>query len=250
MAANVASAGGGGEAQRGVKWKDKPPHRGAVPTGLKLHTCEKRRSSLGFGGDFGLQRNLGDFGLQTGLTRRSTSLVAARSDSTARLMALTIRGKELAWRERLFLILEEPTSSVPAKVVSIVLRLALIASATVAAVESVDSVTDSTGSWPWVATSIACNALFVVEAIARVTCYVPFRDFVRDPFIWLDVLTVVPFLWALATYLPRQGTAPEKAQRVIEAFAQLRLIKLCRYYEGVRPPDLNPHPCLCRALDL
>ena len=66
-------------------------------------------------------------------------------------------------------------------------------------------------------------------------CYQPSpRHSASDPFIWLDVLTVIPFLVALGTYLPSgvAASSSTKAQRVFEAFAQFRLIKLCRYYEG------------------
>ena len=159
-----------------------------------------------------------------------------RSRSGAALMARLdrLRGP-ISCRERCFLVLEEPVSSHTARVVSAVVRLVVLTSAIAVTTESIEDVTERTGRMPWLIISDACNALFVCEAVCRVVCYVPMRRAISDTFLWIDVLTVLPFLvrcCAFPSLLPDSSAAAPPWLRVLESFAQVRLLKLCRYYEG------------------
>jgi hypothetical protein len=78
------------------------------------------------------------------------------------------------------------------------------------------------------------QTFFILEAVARIICYAPSpRDAAFDLFVWLDALTVVPRLLSLPTYVIKgELEASYQWQRVLEACAHLRLLKLCRYYES------------------
>lgn len=159
-----------------------------------------------------------------------------RSAAAANLIAKRIRGHgfELSRRERLFLLLEEPSSSAHAHAFSMLVRVATLLATMSDVLESIPWVVARTGHAPWLAANVTFFSLFIVEACARVTCYVPFKRVHRDPFIWLDILTVIPFLCRLLT-AAALGTDISEASwglHVFEAFGSIRLLKLCRYDEG------------------
>jgi len=58
------------------------------------------------------------------------------------------------------------------------------------------------------------------------------RRALLDGFIWLELITIVPFVVRLATHGGDVTPVLPKAQRVLESLSSLRLLKLCRYYEG------------------
>lgn len=159
-----------------------------------------------------------------------------RSATGAALIARRIQGYKLSPRERLFLILEEPASGSMAKIFSLVLRFVTLLAISCDIVQSIPKVVEQTGRDMWTIADCTFFAIFTVEAFARVTCYVPLRRCLRDPFIWLDTLTVVPFLFRLLTAVGRGGvidlTTTSQPQRVFEAFGSLRLLKISRYDEG------------------
>ena len=154
-----------------------------------------------------------------------------RSATAASLLARRIRHQKLTLRETVFLLVEEPESSLGALFFSILVRTTTLLATAAATFESLEAVNGHIGSLPFLVIAYACNAFFLLEAVMRVGCYMPFRDLFRDPFIYLDVLTVVPFLVRLATH----GTSLARiaqGQKVLEACGSIRMLKLCRYYEG------------------
>ena len=209
-----------------------------------------------------------------------------RSASAAAAIAKRLKHEKLGWRERAFLILEEPSSSTTAQILSIAVRLATLLAMLSSILESIPDFVDRTGRQPFLAanvrkgsarstahptprSSLASNAatkipshylimpaiwtqfdlllqihvrqvvfflLFTVEAFIRVVAYIPFHMCYRDPFIWLDILTVVPFLIRLLSTAfrgdPLITDNLSQGQRVLEALGSIRLLKLCRYDEG------------------
>ena len=63
----------------------------------------------------------------------------------------------------------------------------------VSALESVNELTTVSGPWPFLITEILLSLFFTVEAVVRVSSYIPFRKARSNIFIWLDVLTILPF---------------------------------------------------------
>ena len=83
------------------------------------------------------------------------------------------------------------------------------------------------------------NVVFSFEAGLRFVSYYPLSSGGRDPILYLDVLTVLPF-WLRLLVHPSSMTPDGYLDvsrrgmtiRVLEAFSSLRLLKLCRYYDG------------------
>lgn len=165
-------------------------------------------------------------------SRRSVVLDAARmfprtgalprSATAASLIARRIRGDKLTMRETLFLVLEEPASGSAATIVSYIVRLATLLATASSVLESIPSLIDSTGNEPWLLANAVFFSLFTLEACARVACYVPFEGVLADAFIWLDILTVVPFLVRLVVTAAAGGSLLDvpQSQRCACAHAQ------------------------------
>ena len=160
----------------------------------------------------------------------TSSGVQPRTTMGSQLIAHRIRQTHrLTLRERAFLILEEPTSSLVARLVSLVVTLATLVATTAATLETcrdgeLGEVWKQGGDDLFAAIRTASGIFFLTEAIVRVVCYIPLHRAILDPFIWLDCLTPLPFVISLAL-----GT---RALPIAEAWGSLRLLKLCRYYEG------------------
>ena len=157
----------------------------------------------------------------------SSTNVNPRTIMAAQLIAQRIRGqKPLTLRERLFLILDEPSSSALAHFVSLSVTSVTLVATFVNTVETVRDPHSILGvvaqALPFDVIRNVTGTFFVTEALLRVSCYIPFNRVFLDPFIWLDCLTPLPFLFGLFF-----GRLP-----VLEAWGSIRLLKLCRYYEG------------------
>ena len=163
----------------------------------------------------------------------------AHSHDSARLLVARLKGKELSMRQRAFLLLYEPQSSALAAWVGLLVWTTLLASSMCACFETVDNITAGTGVAPWLNLRVTFNAFFTVEVMVRAVCYVPISDAWRDPFQWIAFAAVVPF-WVRVIGYPNSLTAEAylderalpDAVRLCEALSSLRLVNLCRYYEG------------------
>ena len=125
----------------------------------------------------------------------------SHSAAAASLIGLKLRGERLSLRQRTFLVLEEPTSGLAAYALSLLIRSITLLSAAATTMESIPALTERTGAAPWLALNLVVNILFSLEAVARVVCYEPRRSAAfRDLFIWLDVLTVLPFWLRLGAH--------------------------------------------------
>ena len=161
----------------------------------------------------------------------SSSGVRPRTTMAAQLIAQRIRGKKpLTRREKLFLILDEPTSSALAHFFSLMVTTVTLVATFASTVETVRNPNNflgalnrlTSGGSLFFGIRYTCGFFFVTEAVMRVACYIPLRRVFLDPFIWLDCLTPLPFIFGLFF-----GRLP-----VLEAWGSIRLFKLCRYYEG------------------
>ena len=161
----------------------------------------------------------------------SSSGVRPRTTMAAQLIAQRIRGKKpLTRREKLFLILDEPTSSALAHFFSLMVTTVTLVATFASTVETVRNPNNVLGALNrltpggslFFGIRYTCGFFFVTEAVMRVACYIPLRRVFLDPFIWLDCLTPLPFIFGLFF-----GRLP-----VLEAWGSIRLFKLCRYYEG------------------
>ena len=119
--------------------------------------------------------------------------VVVQSGTAADLLALKARGFELSRRERLFLLMNEPASSQAAMWFGNLMWILIIAYSIFETCESVKWIADGSGPQLWKFLRYLFNIFFTCEACVRVTSFIPWSEFWREPYIWLDILTVIPF---------------------------------------------------------
>ena len=168
----------------------------------------------------------------------SPGSILAYNASSSRLLVARLKKARLNLRQRCFLLLYEPSSSTLAVVVSFILWSSLIFSMLSSMLESIRSLTDATGPLPWLVLRIGFNGIFTLEVLMRVVCHIPFNTAWRDPYLWVGIGAVLPF-WGrmLGSDSLRTDTyllAHERwmTTRLLESLASVRLVCLCRYYEG------------------
>lgn len=175
------------------------------------------------------------------LRRQQTKALAIlQPSSVSQLVAARARGERLTHLQGLFLLLNDVTSSWSASKLGRTSQLLLALYAACLIGKSVTWLTDITGANAWVYIISTFNIIFSLEAAVRVVSYQP-RPMAafRDPFTWVDILTVVPFWARLVVLRNSYGTSyllrnkgGEQFFRVLEALSTVRLLKLCRYYEA------------------
>jgi voltage-gated potassium channel Kch len=148
------------------------------------------------------------------------------------------RERGFSLRERCFLIFYEPSSSPAATAYAAFNWFCLISSSIVFQLETVRALTDATGAWPWLFLRYAFLSTFTIDIVLRIMCHIPFQEQWRDPFLWIGLITVLPF-WGrwLGTDSLRPDTyllGHERWQltRILESLAMFRVVLLCRYYKG------------------
>lgn len=125
------------------------------------------------------------------LIEREAGGGVAHSAAAASLIGMQLRGEALTVSQRVYLMLEEPTSGVSAYVLSVFIRATTVSMAISTTLESIEWITEVTGATPWLFCNLLFNVLFTLEMLARVTCYEPSRaSALKDAFIWIDMLTV------------------------------------------------------------
>jgi hypothetical protein len=166
----------------------------------------------------------------------------ARSDTVGALLAQRDHMKErLTLRESIFLLLADPSSSRAAWAFGVLMWVVILASSFCFVYETMNWVTDLTGSTLWLYARIGIQGFFSVEALVRTLTFVPFRRAYTDVFVWLDILTVIPF-WSRLILYPDSLTpeyyldnaARSMLVRILESISMVRLFKLVKYYEGSR----------------
>jgi hypothetical protein len=161
----------------------------------------------------------------------------SHSAAAASLIGLQLRGTRLTLRQQAYLLLEEPSSSGAAHMLSLFIGCVTLLSAAATTSESIHELADPSSAALWLGANFAFNIFFTAEAFVRVLCYEPTRAAaLHDAFIWLDVLTILPFWLRVgcyphtltpAHYLISTGNKSDWL-RLVEACASLRLLKLCR----------------------
>ena len=164
----------------------------------------------------------------------------ARSDVVGAILARTEqRGTSLTLREHIFLLLADPSSSRTARAFGVLMWGTILATSFCFVYETMLWVTDLTGPLPWLYAKFVFQGFYTIETVLRFVTFIPFHQSIRDPFVWLDVVTVLPF-WIRLLTVPASltpanyldSTIRPMTLRVFEGLAMFRLFKLTRYYEG------------------
>ena len=162
-----------------------------------------------------------------------------RHATAAELIAAQARGTRLTRRQRVYLLLNEPVSSKQAMWLGRGMWLMLFLYAASTTCQTIVTVTEATTASPFIVLRYFFNVIFSLEAFARICSYQPMKAALKDPFVWIDVATVLPF-WLRLMALPNTVTPgtylvydlDHQGMRVLEAVSTVRLLKLCRYYDG------------------
>ena len=120
-------------------------------------------------------------------------VVAVSSDAAGEIVARMAQNQPVSFRERLFLIMTEPSTGRVAKLVATTAWLIVLADGAATILETEAAITEATGTMFWVYYKFAINFAFTVEAIIRFYSFIPLAEAWRQPFTWLDLLTLIPF---------------------------------------------------------
>ena len=132
-------------------------------------------------------------------------------------------------RTRVLLFLDEPKSSMTAGAVfNLVVVLILISVATVF-VDSMPGINEPTQVVVEVL-EVVCSVVFSIEVLLRISCTESIISCSSDPFMWIDVMSVLPFLLKY-TIFQASGEVDLDFLRLVRL---LRLLKLARHYEQSR----------------
>lgn len=140
------------------------------------------------------------------------------------------------WRVLIYLALEEPRSSIYAKVVSGLMLTFILLSITSFTLETMPELKDVPDS-VWLGLEVACTFIFTVEYVSRLlVCDVAGGTvcaFVTNPLTIADLLSILPFL----IWLVMRKVKAMKALgvlRIIRLVRLLRIFKLGRYSWGMQ----------------
>jgi len=120
-------------------------------------------------------------------------VVAVSSDAAGEIVARMAQDQPVSFRERLFLVMTEPSTGRVAKLVATFSWLVVLADGAATILETEAAITEATGTMFWVYYKFAINFAFTVEAIIRFYSFIPLAEAWRQPFTWLDLLTLIPF---------------------------------------------------------
>ena len=163
----------------------------------------------------------------------------SHSAEAQRLLVRRARGEQLPLRNQMYLVVNEPTSGLWAHVVGAFVWTHVVAYCCLLCLESTEGLTISTGPAPWMWGRLYFNTAFTCEAAVRIFAHIPVWRAARDPTVWLDMLSILPF-WIRWTLYPQSVTktsyllrsARPMWIRFFESAGNFRLLKLSRNFAG------------------
>ena len=176
-------------------------------------------------------------------------VVAVSSDAAGEIVARMAQDQPVSFRERLFLVMTEPSTGRVAKLVATFSWLVVLADGAATILETEAAITEATGTMFWVYYKFAINFAFTVEAIVRFSCFIPLAEAWRQPFTWLDLLTLIPFYVRIGffwdTVAPGTASLSQARRRRLLHHHHLRrrlTRRLTRPSLAGGPPVRDPHP--------
>ena len=114
----------------------------------------------------------------------------ARSDVVGALLAKRDHlGKRLSTREKLFLLLADPSSGRWARVFGVIMWIVVLLSSFSYVYETMRSVTDRSGAYPWLIAKMAFQIFYTAEALVRAATFIPIWKGFTDFFVLLDLVS-------------------------------------------------------------
>ena len=170
-------------------------------------------------------------------------IIALSSNITTKvgmhLMTRRLQGQRLSLRDRLYLFANEPHSSGYARVFSWFMWLHVVIYCFSAMMETVEFLTSRANTLLWVALRFYLSGVFTFELVLRCISFSPLRKALAEPFVWLDIVCIVPF-WVRVFMYPTSVTSAgyllrhnrPLVIRTLESVAMFRLLKLSKNYSG------------------
>ncbi|OQR97318.1 Voltage-gated Ion Channel (VIC) Superfamily [Achlya hypogyna] len=166
--------------------------------------------------------------LQTVVTpRRAHNSFQPRTlhDRYPSMRKISLQVKAPSLRVRIWLVLQDPTSSRLARVASLTLLVAVLVSGTVFVLQTEPAMTPYAPALGVIET--ICMVLFSADFVVRLVCAPSTREFVLDLFNWIDVASIIPFY--LELFFKARHISSLASLRVLRLFRVARIFKLSRY---------------------
>lgn len=138
--------------------------------------------------------------------------------------------KAVTAREKIWVMIEDPSSSLTASVYTVVSLIAIVSAISVAVLESVKSLRSEAKTFadnPWAKAELTLNSWFLLELIARFICTPSQKYFFLEWLNWVDFAAVLPYFVFFIVM-------PEKVSslgflRILRLVRVLRLFKLSKH---------------------
>ena len=141
--------------------------------------------------------------------------------------------KDLQMRQRLYIMLDNPRSSMTARMYILLIIFAIATSVVNFFVNTLPDAKDSPEVY---AVEVLCTIIFTSEALLRtyVGTLDPKRLILKDYWYWLDWICIAPFF--IEAFLSAGGASSDVADAldVLQLFRLLRILKLMRHYPDWR----------------
>jgi hypothetical protein len=158
-----------------------------------------------------------------------------RSTQRLRPASYYIAEEDLTFKERVWRLMDDPSSSRKAQILAIFIMLLITVSGTAFVLETVPDF-DSVDASTWDTIEWVCVLCFSVEFSVRVTFCPSIVKFSKDILNWIDFIAIAPFY--MEQILSREGTSSGGSSssavfRVIRLIRIFRVFKISRYVTWV-----------------
>lgn len=134
---------------------------------------------------------------------------------------------------KIFVMLEEPNSSIQALIISLIINILILISTTTFVLETMPSMYDVDPS-VWSISELTCVIAFSADFVIRIICCPNYKAFTSDFMNWIDFIAIVPFYLSLA--LTAAGVDVEDtALGNLRVIRVLRLVRILKMFKSKEP---------------
>lgn len=164
-----------------------------------------------------------------------TTKEAARLKAQLGEQLITKPREEMNFREKVFEVFEDPTSSILAVLVSIVINIMILVSTATFVIETMPSMSDVPTSF-WETIEAVCMAGFTIDFIVRSGMTPSHALFWKDSMNWIDFVAIVPFY--LEMILTVLGIDPGMLSN-LRLIRVLRLARILRIFKQTKSGNMT-----------
>ena len=134
--------------------------------------------------------------------------------------------RQLSLRQRIWHLLDDPTSSHAAKVIAFVVLAMIVLSTAAFVVQTLPQFVWSTAPY-WLAIEYSTITVFTLEFGLRLLCCPSLKKFVTTPLNIVDFLAILPFYIELAA-----GESASGSSAVVRIFRLVRIFRIFKVWAG------------------